>query len=594
MSLISEQSLPKNMGFHQMNIGKWFKNIKFIYKLLGGYVIFAILPMTIVTIYNSQKTRNILLEESYRNMTQSMGQIGENLDSTLESFKTVMDILYTNQMFNAYLMKDYTDSDYWEMFSYIDELLSSIMLVESNIQNISMYSSNDTLPRDNYYFYNIKDLDQNWLKMAEEGKGNPVVAGIVKEENKSYITLARLMNYYHYGDIKNVLLIKINTDFMNDQINIINNSSQEIYWVNSQGQILNSSDTYTIGNDMKTITEGWRNIPVNGEDITLTIKGISKVSIARSSHYGTRLIMTVNHRALVDATKEVAKDISLIFIISSIGMFLAIYLYSKWISERVNKVVYAAKRLGEGEFDYILKDMGKDEIGIIASAINTLNLEIQQLIAENYEKKLKIKVSEMNLLQEQINPHFLYNALSIISSMALREGDQKTMQCIQYLANFYRISLSKGKQTVSVREEIELLQSYMKIQMLRFEDSVDICYEVDRKTLNFRSIKLLLQPLVENAIHHGRRDENHILHIKVNVFLTTDRLIYEVSDDGLGITTEKLIQLKEVLENSEEGYGLKNVNNRIKLNYGEQYGVRISSTYGVGTCVRIEIPQIFS
>lgn len=586
--------MPKNMGFHQMNIGKWFKNIKFIYKLLGGYVIFAILPMTIVTIYNSQKTRNILLEESYRNMTQSMGQIGENLDSTLESFKTVMDILYTNQMFNAYLMKDYTDSDYWEMFSYIDELLSSIMLVESNIQNISMYSSNDTLPRDNYYFYNIKDLDQNWLKMAEEGKGNPVVAGIVKEENKSYITLARLMNYYHYGDIKNVLLIKINTDFMNDQINIINNSSQEIYWVNSQGQILNSSDTYTIGNDMKTITEGWRNIPVNGEDITLTIKGISKVSIARSSHYGTRLIMTVNHRALVDATKEVAKDISLIFIISSIGMFLAIYLYSKWISERVNKVVYAAKRLGEGEFDYILKDMGKDEIGIIASAINTLNLEIQQLIAENYEKKLKIKVSEMNLLQEQINPHFLYNALSIISSMALREGDQKTMQCIQYLANFYRISLSKGKQTVSVREEIELLQSYMKIQMLRFEDSVDICYEVDRKTLNFRSIKLLLQPLVENAIHHGRRDENHILHIKVNVFLTTDRLIYEVSDDGLGITTEKLIQLKEVLENSEEGYGLKNVNNRIKLNYGEQYGVRISSTYGVGTCVRIEIPQIFS
>lgn len=576
-----------------MSIGKWFKNIKLIYKLLSGYVIFAILPMIIVTIYNSQKTRNILLEESYRNMSQSMGQIGENLDSTLESFGTVMDILYTNQMFNAYLVNDYTDSDYWEMFRYIDKLLSSIVLVESNIDEISIYSSNVTLPRDNYYFYNVEDLNQNWLERTDAVKGNPRVAGVIKEENTNHIIISRLLNYYHYGDIKNILLLKINTNSIEDQMNITNNS-QEVYWVNSQGQIITSSESDTIGNEMKRVIVDWMDIPVNGDDITLTIDGISKVCIARSSHYGTRLIMTVNQEFLVEATKEVAKDISLIFFISSLGMYLAIYLYSRWISERVNKVVYAAKRLGDGKFDYILKDMGKDEMGIIANAINTLNAEVQLLIAENYEKKLKIKSSEMNLLQEQINPHFLYNALSVISSMSMREGGNKTMLSVQYLANFYRISLNKGKQVVSIREEIELLQNYMKIQMLRFEDTIDINYEVDRRALTFRTIKLLLQPLVENAIHHGRKGEEHVLHIRVTVFLTKDRLIYEVLDDGLGITTEKLIQLKNELNNSDEGYGLKNVDNRVKLNYGEQYGVRISSTYGAGTCIRVEIPQVFS
>lgn len=585
--------MPKNMGLRQMSIGRWFKNIKFIYKLIVGYVIFAILPMIIVTGYNSQKTRHILLEESYRNMGQTLGQIEQNLDSALESYKTVMDILYTNQMFNGYLVKDYSNSDYWEMFSYIDNLLSSIMLVEPNIARVNIYSSNTTLPEDNYYFYREAAMEKEWLETAEASKGNPKVAGIIERNQKDYIALVRLLNYYHKGEAKNILVLQIDGNSFNEQMKITN-SSQEIYWVNSQGQIMASSDKKTIGTGMETITESWRDISADGEGVELDMDGVTKVFTARSSLYGTRLIMMVNQKSLVDATREVSRDIAGIFFASSVAMFLAIYFYSRWISQRVNMVVYAAKKLGDGQFDYVLKDMGRDEMGIIANAINTLNTRIQLLIAENYEKKLKIKSSEMNLLQEQINPHFLYNALSVISSMAMREGGRKTVMSVQYLANFYRISLNKGKQIVSVQEEVELLQNYMKIQMLRFEDTVEISYEVDRKALAFRTIKLLLQPLVENAIHHGRKEEEQILHIRVTVALTKDRLIYEVKDDGLGIEEDKLTLLRKELKNSEEGYGLKNVDIRVKLHYGEEYGVRISSIKGTGTCVRVEIPQVFS
>lgn len=576
-----------------MNIGRWFKNIKFIYKLLAGYFIFAILPMIIVTGYNSRKTTNILLEESYRNMRQSIAQIGENLDSSLEAYKTVMDILYTNQLFNSYLVKDYTNTDYWEMFSYINSLLSNIMLVESNISSISIYSSNDTLPGDNFYFYSDKELKSNWLKRALSSKENIQVLGSVVKENKNYVVIERLLNYYHNGKIKNILLIKIDGSSFVNQMKITN-KHQKIYWINSQGEIMASSDNDTIGKEMRSITEDWNDIPEGGKGKNLNIEGEEKVCTARNSLYGTKLIIMENQESLVEATGKVARDIIVIFLISSLGMFLAIYFYSKWISGRVSKVVYAAKKLGNGEFDYVIKDMGRDEIGVIASAINKLNEEIQFLIAENYEKKLRIKSSEMNLLQEQINPHFLYNALSVISSMAIQEGGKKTVMSVQYLANFYRISLNKGKQVVSVQEEIELLQSYMKIQLLRFEDSMEINYEVDRKALPFRTIKLLLQPLVENAIHHGRKEEGERLHIWVTVALTRDSLIFEVKDDGMGIETEKLKRLESELKSTEEGYGLKNVDIRVKLNYGEQYGVSLVSIYGEGTCVRVRIPQIFS
>lgn len=153
---------------------------------------------------------------------------------------------------------------------------------------------------------------------------------------------------------------------------------------------------------------------------------------------------------------------------SAAMVFLCIICYTRWISARVQKVVYAAKRMGQGEFDYRLENMGEDEIGQIGLAFNQLSDQIQELIRENYEKKIRIQTSELNLLQEQINPHFLYNALAVISALAMREGGKQTMQAVKNLSSFYRISLNKGKQVLSIQEEVELLQSYLKIQQMLF------------------------------------------------------------------------------------------------------------------------------
>ena len=218
-----------------------------------------------------------------------------------------------------------------------------------------------------------------------------------------------------------------------------------------------------------------------------------------------------------------------------------------------------------------------------------MQLEIEQVKYLAYETELSKKQAEILAYRSQINPHFLYNALAVISALAMREGGKQTMQAVKNLSSFYRISLNKGKQVLSIQEEVELLQSYLKIQQMRFRDSVQVEYEIAREVLTYRTIKLLLQPLVENAIHHARKEEE-VLHIAVRIQKEERDVVFQVTDDGCGIEAEKLIKLRSSLRRSEEGYGLRNVANRVRLAYGEDYGVRIESQEGYGTTVSVRIP----
>lgn len=252
--------------------------------------------------------------------------------------------------------------------------------------------------------------------------------------------------------------------------------------------------------------------------------------------------------------------------------------------------MHGASAISAGDLSYKIPYLGEDEIGMIANSINTLGAQIQENIEEAYKKELNRQISELNQLQEQVNPHFLYNALSSISSMALNNNDPETSQAIVYLADFYRISLNKGKQELAIREELKLLESYMNIQRVRFGDGIVLEYSLDENLLDHRVMKLTLQPIVENAIHHGRTDDSDIFHILIRLYRDGDKTVLEVVDDGRGIPPEKMMELQDSLDHSVGGYGLRNVNIRLRLQYGPQYGISLESEEGFGTKVRIELP----
>lgn len=573
-----------------MNIVGWFKNQSFFKKMTLVYIVFAVLPMIFVTAYNYSQTSRILRAKSYQDMQQNMETTAKSLETFFESYSTIMDILYTNQTLYTYLSIDYTELSYGEMFYYTDrQLLHSIISLFPGIHRVSFYSSNKTLPRDNYYFYQIDQLPDGFMEKADVKSGSAVAGGVVRRNDENYAGLIRKMNYYASGEVVNYLLILIDIQELNEGF-LQSSGSRQTYLVEEGGQLLAASDPGLVGKNISTLLPEWRELTDTEEGKDIHLEDRSVICMSLDVGLGMRLIMTEDQASLLEEAEAVTRRILIIFALSSLLVFGAIFLYGKMSAARVDKVVYAARKLGDGQFDYILQDMGRDEIGQIADAFNLLNERIQILIQDNYEKKLMIKSSEMNLLQEQINPHFLYNALTVISSMSMRENGKRTVECLRYLADFYRISLNNGREVITVREELELLKNYMKIQKIRFGEDVDIVYETEEETLEYSTVKLVLQPLVENAIHHGRRDEE-TLHIRVCVRREgAERVIYEVSDDGVGIEPEKLVKLRADLKQSQGGFGLKNVDIRVKLQYGEDYGVNVESNPGKGTRVRVEIP----
>ncbi|HHX62941.1 MAG TPA: histidine kinase [Epulopiscium sp.] len=569
---------------------KWINNWKLRRKLSVAYVVLALVPMMILTLYNFTETKELILKESYKNIDYDAEQTKNNIEALVTSYSTIMDVLYMDKYLSSYMVKDYTNESYWEMFSYIDKRLQGISTLIPDIKQISIYSTNKTIPNDNYYFYQKSDLDEAIFTKGIEANGRTIIAGQIEEDGKTYIILERLMNYYATGGIENMLVVMVDATSWNSKWGTSDTDIKRVF-LDNQSNIL-IGDLQKDQNDKTTsqIIDEWNNI--KSEKGSIYFEHSGKIAIIKDMSLETKLLVYKDQSKLANEAWKISRKILIIFTVISVFVGMAIRFYTRYFTERVEDVVYAAQRLTEGKFDYVLKDMGKDEIGQISEAFNTLSKSLQKLIYENYEKKVKIQSSELNLLQEQINPHFLYNALSVISSLAMREGNNKTIESVQYLSAFYRISLNKGRQHLAIAEELQLLKSYMKIQKLRFDSSVEITYDVSQDVLQYRMIKLILQPLVENAIHHGRKSEETVLNINVRIFEDKQGIIFEVQDDGQGMSLEKLRELKRAIQNEEGGYGLRNVNIRIKLYYGQAYGMMIESQSNIGTLVRVEIPKV--
>lgn len=573
-----------------MNIVKWFKNLNFQGKLVVGYLFLVLIPMLCVTWYTYFNLRSILLEQSYDNINEEIEKMNQNFSMLLEPCLTTLDILYVDESLCGYLSQDYSRDSYEEMFYYIERKITGIYLVNPSISRIRFYSSNSTLPSDNYYFFNENVMADQERSHTRQAQGKVVLNGVNSPEGEMHLCLERLLNVYPQGKTESILSLEIESNLLNEFVKT-QNKTDTIFLTDSSGMILAASRPERVGKNIVQWMPDWK--PADKIQTEFTDEGADKIGISTESSFETYIVMISDKEATLKNMKTVSGQMMFLIFLSAAVVMILILLYSKWLSDRVSKVMYAARKLGDGEFDYVLEDMGKDEIGQIGDAFNVLNVKIQRLIRENYEKKIKLQSEELNLMQEQINPHFLYNALSVISAMALRERGMQTVKSVKYLADFYRISLNKGKQILSIQEEVELLKNYMKIQKLRFGSSIQVEYDIKKELLTLKTIKLLLQPLVENSIHHGRKSDEEVLMIRVRVQLDGERVCFSVEDNGVGIKQDKLEKLRSQLEKFEEGYGLKNVHNRVRLTYGEEYGVKIESVFGKGTRVLVYIPIIY-
>ncbi len=294
--------------------------------------------------------------------------------------------------------------------------------------------------------------------------------------------------------------------------------------------------------------------------------------------------------------KEHTIRVCLVTTIVVIMLAIALTVYAaKSVTVPIRKLCDVTSKVAEGDFTVKTKVMAEDEIAVLTRNFNDMTKEIGILIEDMKRQQENLHMIEMQLLQAQINPHFLYNTLDTIVWLAEAKQTEEVVAMVTYLSDFFRTTLSKGKDFITVEEEKLHIESYLKIQHFRYQDTMDYEIAIDEELYEFTIPKLMLQPLIENAICHGIRNKRGKGHIQITGAIDDGEIVFQVIDNGCGMSTDELQKLRNSIEKNESysakdgGFGIVNVNQRIHAYYGENYGVFFESEAGEGTTARVHI-----
>ncbi len=279
------------------------------------------------------------------------------------------------------------------------------------------------------------------------------------------------------------------------------------------------------------------------------------------------------------------------------GLILLLsYVIPRSITKPFKELSEVTDRVAKGDLTVRANVNTGVEATMLSDSMNTMIDKINELLEQVKTEQIQLRKAEFELLQSQINPHFLYNTLDAIIWLAEAGEQKRVVRMVRNLSDFFRTSLNRGKEMNTIREELLHVGSYLEIQKVRYQDILSYDIEVPEELEKYTIPKITIQPLVENALYHGIKNKRGMGHINIWGEMEEDGFAIYVEDDGIGITEERLVQVTDGIRNKvitgKDIYGVYNVNERIRLNFGEAYGIHIESTYGSGTKVKVWLPYI--
>lgn len=313
------------------------------------------------------------------------------------------------------------------------------------------------------------------------------------------------------------------------------------------------------------------------------------VFFSESKLTGMRMIALVDYEKFYQNMNQIFR----IMVVFSFFMLIVaggvswVYFFS--IMKPINRIVLGMKQVEKNDFTVVVEDDGKDELNELIQKFNKMVKKSNELIEQKIEMERRKKDAELRILEEQINPHFLYNTLDMINWIAFEKKEDKICHIVKLLSDFYRIGLNLGERIYTVEEEIKHVTAYIEIQRERFQGKISYYFEIQDNVSSYRMVKLVLQPLVENAIVHGIIPKETGGNIWIRVYKDEQEIVFTVRDDGIGISEERMKNKKR-----EKGsYGLRNVDARIKMYFGQVYGVSLESAGdGRGAVALVRIPAV--
>ncbi|SDW71596.1 sensor histidine kinase [Paenibacillus sp. CF384] len=556
---------------------RFFLNIRFKSKLLLSYLIVVLIPIMTWVMYSFHQTNGFIAEQTKTNFQNivltTYSNLGQKMSKIENSFELITQDTTMIQIINGQYASNY--DKYYDIVHKFDPMINALQMMNPEIKKINIFTNGDIKNargifmdlaslRDKFTYLSVVDtIEPVWI--FEDGKLH-VVKQVLSLENVRESAIVSL-------EIDPALIFKNNValQFQNYGMLI----------ADGNGTIVYQEDHL-----VRTATGG------SLKEVLADLQSNSNIILFKQNTYpkGWDFYMYMDTQSHAISINSAFKSTIFIVLVSVVLIFIVSMLFSRTFVRRITKLNRLLSGVVADGFETNIKSDFKDEIGEITNSIGAVVKQTRQLIDEVHSSHTQQRDSELKALQSQINPHFLYNTLSTINWQAIQSGNSDISKLAISLSSFYRSTLNKGNMVTTVQYELENIRAYLDIQLSISRHSFNVIYEIEDHILEYNMPNIILQPVVENAVEHGlvstmNSGDGLII---IRAYESGNDILFEVIDNGGGISEETI---RDVLIHGKKGFGLKNVDNRLKLYFDQEYGLSFHSMEPHGTKATIRIPK---
>lgn len=595
------------LNFEVIEIKRIFiyvKNLKISFKFTAAFFMILSIQTLITGIYLYMQASNSAISQAKNVMEQNLMQTKSSILQKQNIIENIAPIITDDKNIKNFFDKEY-ENDYDQLKDYqfnFAPILENVLAENNTISSLKIYMDNAMFAERRNSFFSInKNTSPNLYE--DMLKSKPKKDGWTSTHNSYNENIGSIDQVFSYsspivsikslrkvGELEIEVKENVLFDMLRDPIiskfgkivivdksnKIVSNNYSELYQKNISVEgiknysVFKQANTVMMVNHVKSI---FISVPINEMDCSIV--GIFPIS----NFNGT--------------VKNSVTNITIFLLITAILTGIMIFLTTKLLLGRIKKLVKAMKQVREGTLDVSVKVDSLDEFGELGVSFNHMTQRIHELVETVYKIQIMEREAELKALEAQINPHFLYNTLATISWVARKNDSSEVIKITNSLAKFYRLVLSKGKTLISVKDEIDIVASYLYIQKTRFEDTINIVYSIDEEIYKYNIIKNILQPIVENAITHGIGNKRGNSTIIIKAGFKEEKIYFRIIDDGVGMSkkTSREVLSGEMERTNGSGYAIKNIIDRLKAYYGEDQSFEIYSRTGIGTEITITLSR---
>ena len=558
----------------------WFNGIKLRYKLAIFYSLFCFLPVMLLFWLSFLQMRSIIDDKGKMNLQSYLQQSVSSMDRTLDGYNSLSDyIAFDRTLAEVFSMEYGTPYEQYEQLTQkVDPILRTASYFHGGMQQITIYTDNGMVKHDTTVAPVSEIEETDWYQKTLEHPGLNWFANYQEETLFS----ARKLAFSGAREGVNILYMdvdyqKLFTPYAETLI-----SECGLYITDQDGKLVFEESSFSGKNQNYDLTYS--------EFLEQRDRGSTDYIILceQSNTTGWTVWLYQPVGLAGEAMRPIGVMAGVTILICIFAAVLAYFITSGMVSSRIERLTHFMQEVQEGSMDMQMESDDRDEIGMLYRGFGSMMKRIRTLINEVYLSKITQREAELKALQAQINPHFLYNTLSLINWKALAAGEEDISRMTLALSTFYRTALNRGRNVLQVETELSNTRAYLEIQSMLHDGDFDYEIEAQTEILQCESLNLILQPLVENAIHHGIEEKTDGRgKITVRGWKEDNCVWFMVEDNGVGMEQEVA---DKILTMESKGYGVRNVDERIRLCYGEKYAMKVESVVGKGTKMTIHFP----